>query len=148
MINALITCSREVSMSDVDPHGKTISFGRHKGTRFTRLPISYLKWMVCQRTQAHEIAAAELKRREVVTPKVEISGHAIDRFSQKFLTVWEDWRLTANHDTYEGLHAFLVRLAEEAAQRAHFQRADVVQHHGVLWVFELGGVWPVLKTVK
>lgn len=30
----------------VDTHNKVIVFGKHKGERWTRLPISYLKWIM------------------------------------------------------------------------------------------------------
>lgn len=130
----------------INTHGVRINYGRHQGELYTRIPIGYLKWMVCNRCQEWEVAEAELARREVVTPTIEVSGHAIDRFSQRFLTIWEEHRQTAN-GTYEGLHAFLVRHGERAAAKAKFLNREKVEHLGIKWAFALDGAWPVLKSV-
>lgn len=68
-------------MKKIDPHGKRITFGKHKGELFTRLPVSYLKWMVNEKAQEWEIAKAEFERRGDTMPLVELSGHAIDNAS-------------------------------------------------------------------
>ena len=33
-------------MNDINTHGLVCDFGRHKGIPYTRLPVSYLTWMV------------------------------------------------------------------------------------------------------
>lgn len=88
----------------VSTHHLRCDFGKHDGELYTRIPVGYLLWMVqCGHRQA-DIAQAELDRRGTVTPKIEISGHAIDRASQRCLGVWQR---TRKDD--EGIHAWLSR---------------------------------------
>ena len=68
-------------MSDPNTHHWLMPNGRHKGKRITRVPVSYLKWMINARHQYEEYAQAELNRRGTVTPELEVSGHAIDAAS-------------------------------------------------------------------
>lgn len=87
----------------VNTHNLVVDFGRHKGQLWTRIPISYLKWLVNSRTQWANIAQSELDRRGVVTPdELEITGHALDRAS---LNCLKEWKKTRYRD--EGLHAWL-----------------------------------------
>ena len=62
----------------INTHGQRIEFGKHKGELFTRLPVSYLKWMINENAQQSDIAKAEFERRGDTMPEVELSGHAID----------------------------------------------------------------------
>lgn len=125
----------------VNTHGFTMPSGKHRGELITRVPVSYLKWMVRERHSLANYAQAELDRRGTVTPEIEISGHAIDSASLRIRKVWHESR---GED--EGLHAWLVRMAE-AALREGEQRGDKIAFGGVLWVFERDGEWPLLKTV-
>lgn len=127
---------------DNNPHHKRITFGSHRGELFTRLPVSYLKFMVCNRTQQWEIAQAELDRRGTATPNLDISGHAVDRASLNCLSIWRRTRRQG-----EGLHTWLVRMSNEAIAQCHIDRAGRYKHEGMLFVFESSGAWPILKTV-
>ena len=75
--------------NEINPHGEIIGFGKHKGERFTRLPVSYLRWMINEKTRQHEIAKAEFDRRGDTMPKVDLSGHAIDKASLRCLGIWQ-----------------------------------------------------------
>lgn len=128
-----------------------LSFGRHEGELITRVPVSYLKWMVREDTSQAKQAEEELKRRGTETPDLEVSGHAIDRFSQRHLKLW----LQHQKDEVSpvGLWTFIHRLAREAVRCAGRRKPGepkddlTVNHRGVRWVFALGGAWPVVKTV-
>lgn len=128
----------------LNTHNLICDFGKHDGTPWTRVPVSYLKWMLNQPTMdanKKAIADSELKRRGTVTPELDISGHAIDRASQHCLDLWEDDR-----QGDEGLHAWLVRKATKALRG----KPDAKGRHavdGMLFAFEEGSEWPVLKTV-
>lgn len=130
-----------MSSSEINTHGLVCEFGKHKGTLWTRLPVSYVKWLANQDGPYAEIARAELKRRGTVTPGMEISGHAIDRASQQLIGKWMELRLPN-----EGLHAWLVRMATAARARDR-QKRDKFYYSGMKFVFEEGEIWPVLKTV-
>lgn len=138
----------------INTHNLRIEFGKHKGELWTRVPVSYLKWLVNTpmangATVAQDIAKAELDRRGTFTPTVEVSGHAIDRAS---LSCRKTWHQTAKDDQ-EGLHAWLCRVAAESLATIPVPEltamgADVsVDHLGMRFVFVFGECWPVLKTV-
>jgi uncharacterized protein (DUF3820 family) len=122
-------------------HDWIMPFGKHKGERITRVPVSYLKFMVRERTPHADYAQAELDRRGTVTPDIEITGHAIDSASLRIRKTWHESR---GQD--EGLHAWLVRMASKALVKGE-QRGEKIAFGGVLWVFEKDGEWPILKTV-
>ena len=125
-------------------HGLTIEFGKHKGLLYTRVPVSYLFWMVQAGHQHADIAQAEIERRGSVVPTVEISGHAIDSASLRIRKTWH-----TNAEKGEGLHAWLCRATVEALASGGVVESNgdrVVHHLGVKFVIA-SGRWPVLKTV-
>lgn len=129
-----------VQREPLDTHGYVMQAGKHRGDLITRVPVGYLKWMVRERHREAQWAAAELKRRGTVTPDIEISGHAIDSASLRVRKIWHATR----HEN-EGLHAWLVRVAQEAL--AADPDGDKITHGGIVFVFEKDGAWPLLKTV-
>jgi hypothetical protein len=128
---------------EINTHNLTVNFGRHKGKRYTRIPVNYLLWMVNSRHSKAEIARAELKRRGTVLPMMDISGHAIDRASQYGLEIWKS---TAQKN--EGLHAWLHRMALEAMKRNPEPKDGKYPYKGMVFIIQADGVWPVLKTVR
>ena len=126
----------------MNTHGLICDFGRHKGTPYTQIPVSYLKWMVNVEHSRQEIAKSELKRRGTVTPDVDISGHAIDRASLRCRDIWHQTR-----SKEEGLHAWLVRMTQEAIQKGEQDKNGKYIYNNMKLVIEQDGVWPVLKTI-
>ena len=126
----------------INTHGMTVDFGKHKGTLYTRLPVSYLLWMVGVGHSSKHIAQAELDRRGTVLPELDVSGHAIDRASLSCRKIWHE---TRKQD--EGLHAWLCRIAAEGLAAGEPDEEGRVFTHGMKLVFEMDGEWPVLKTV-
>lgn len=133
-------------MAEINTHNLIISFGKHKGERWTRLPISYLKWILNQHDMAEAIkqtAKAELARRgTVLSYDLELSGHAIDRASLYCLRHWKDTR-----KENEGIHAWLLRVAYDAL--AHGKKIDdhTFQHKFLKFGFAFGELYPTLKTI-
>ena len=123
-------------------HGLICNFGRHRGTPYTRIPISYLRWMLNSGHSRKNIAKAELKRRGSVIPDLELSGHAIDRASQRTLMLWQETR-TGD----EGLHAWLLRMTREALDQGEQDQQGCYRNRGMRFAIEQDGIWPVLKTV-
>lgn len=135
--------TRPVSAPAIDTHGFLMPSGKHRGERITRVPVSYLKWMIRERHSLADHAQAELDRRGIGAerPEIEISGHAIDSASLRVRKTWHEQR-----DQDEGLHSWLLRQAAAALQDGE-RRGDKIAYAGVLFVFEAEGEWPVLKTV-
>ncbi len=120
-----------------------VDFGKHKGVRWTRVPVSYLKWMINAEHDQADRARAELDRRgtSVEDPGVQISGHAIDRFSQRRLARWHEHRIGD-----EGIHAFLVRVVKEAIDGVK-PRGGKYHHRGMVLAIATDMAEPVLKSV-
>lgn len=126
---------------EINTHGLKIDFGKHKGELFTRLPVSYLKWMINSSTQQADIAKAEFERRGDTMPTVEVSGHAIDNASIRVRKIWHE---TKNQD--EGLYSWLQRMVTEALEANDFRNGKF-KHKGMKLVIEQGEEFPVLKTI-
>lgn len=126
----------------MNTHGLEVDFGRHKGTPYTKVPVSYLLWMVNCDHSRKEYAEAELERRGTVLPDLEVSGHAIDRASLHCRKIW--YRTQKEN---EGLHAWLVRMTREAIDKNNVDDKGRYHHNGMRFVIENGEIWPFLKTV-
>lgn len=126
----------------INTHGKTIGFGKHKGELFTRIPVSYLRWMVNENAPESNVAKAELERRGDTMPKVELSGHAIDNAS---LRVRKRWHETRSND--EGLYSWLQRMVLEALEHGERLESGKIKYNGIKLVIHEGEEYPVLKTV-
>lgn len=125
----------------LNTHDLIVDFGKHKGERWTRLPISYLKWLVNEATgERAELAASELARRgSVVSGDLEVSAHALDRASLFCRHLWHQQKTHG-----EGIHAWLHRVATDSMKEGV---PDVVKH-GIKFSFHWGERYPVLKTVR
>ena len=133
-----------------DTHNEIVDFGRHKGTCYTRLPVSYLKWMVNISHSRVELAAAELARRGTTTPELDVSGHALDRASLHCRDLWKETRkLGGPGQDPEGIHSWLCRMAADALKSGVRDNKDRLYYKGMIFAFEDQEelVWPVLKTV-
>ena len=127
----------------MNTHHLICDFGRHNGAPYTRIPVSYLRWMVNTGRSRADIAKAEIERRGTVTPDLDVSGHAIDRASTCCRRIWHQ---TAASDS-EGLHAWLCRVAAEALVMNVRDGDGCYLRMGMRFVFDESGAWPVLKTV-
>ena len=126
-------------------HGVTLPFGRHKGELLTRVPVSYLKWMLNSVTMApewRELAKSEFERRGDTMPVAEITGHAIDKASLRVLHLWDTLR-----GRREGLYSWLMRLTLDALKKGRKLPNGKTKYLGMLLLIEKGVEFPVLKTI-
>lgn len=125
----------------MDTHNKLITFGQYEGQRWTRLPVSYLRYLANEtRGDSKKMAEAELSRRGSLIPKgeVELSGHSIDRASMMLTP--DDWG-------DKGLHSYLYELSVIAYTFTKKEEGDEkVDHDGWAFVFKHGSHYPILKT--
>src|SRR5690349_17976474 len=101
-----------MSTSDRSTEGITLTFGKHRGQLLTRVPVSYLRWIVNQVGMDpywKKLANAEHTRRGGHMPRLELSGHAIDNASLRIRHVWHETR-----EEEEGLYSWLMRVAFDA----------------------------------
>jgi len=129
--------------TNVDTHGVTITYGRYKGERFTRLPIPYLKKMVEHKMAMSRYAKAELKRRGFDADKcIDISPHSIDMASTRLLGHWKRTRRKG-----EGIFTWLHRIALEAIEKGNQDADGRYLHNKMKLSIKTEGVFPVLITV-
>ena len=128
----------------MNTHGLTADFGKHAGELYTRIPVSYLRWMVNAGHRHADIARAELDRRgiSIIDRGIDISSHAVDTASLRIRKSWHEDR-----GDQEGLYAWLVRVCEEALVDQEPDEDGRIDHKGVRLVFATGEVCPILKTV-
>lgn len=132
-------------MTDIGAEGITLSFGKYEGELITRIPVSYLKWMINNKTPQAFYAKAEFERRGDTMPLVEISGHAIDNASLRVQSIWHE-----TSEKGEGLYTWLQRITLEALRTG---KPGVGGNHGKIaylgmrLVIEQGQEFPVLKTI-
>ena len=128
---------------EINPQEEICDFGRHKDQPYTKIPASYLLWMVRAAHRCANIAEAELERRGTVIPEMDITGHAVNRASQHLLDRWQ--RDTAL--SHEGLWNWLHSKANTALERRVTDAQGRYIYDGITFVFDFDGGWPVLKTV-
>ena len=126
----------------LNTHGVEMTFGKHKGELLTRVPVSYLRWMINEKTQMHELAKAEFERRGDTMPKVELSGHAIDNASLRVRKIWHE-----NRGQDEGLYSWLQRVTLEALKDGERLESGKIKYLGMKLVIVEGEEFPTLKTI-
>ena len=126
----------------LNTHGVTIPYGKHKGELITRLPVSYLNWMINKNADMADYARAEIDRRGHKLPEIELSGHAIDNASLRVRKIWHE---TRGKD--EGLYSWLIRITLEAIRKGERLESGKIKYLGMKLVVEQGEEFPVLKTV-
>lgn len=126
-----------------ETHHVKINYGKHIGTPFTRLPLSYLRWMVNEAAPMHPYAKSELERRGTTMPEIEISGHAIDKASLRVRSIWHQTALSQD----EGLYSWLHRMTLEAIEKGEKVGDGAIHYQGMKLVIEKGEEFPVLKTI-
>lgn len=133
------------SSTQINTHNLVVEFGKFKGERWTRIPLSYLRWLINEGTQYSDIAKAEINRRGAsltADKSVELSGHAIDKASLRLRKIWHETAI----DNNEGLFSWLERMASEAYENIQPNESNVI-HNRIKFVFMKGEIYPVLKTV-
>jgi hypothetical protein len=123
-----------------------LSFGKFKNTELTKVPSSYLNWMIVQGHQFAFKAEEELARRGTPCNKtVDIAPHAVDRASQRMMHLW-----ISTQETGEGIYSWLLRRSSAALLAMSSQEKKdrkKVEHDGVIFVLDFNTVIPILVSV-
>lgn len=126
----------------MNTHGVKINYGKYSGELITRLPISYIRWMINQNAPMVDYARAELERRGDTMPTVEISGHAIDKASLRVRKIWHETR-----GQEEGLYSWLSRIVLEALEKGEKMDEEQYYYLGMKLVVARGAEFPSLKSI-
>lgn len=135
-----------------------INVGKYKGTLIDQLPTSYLRWMLGQDFPKEwlEIAKKKVESSPFSNEPLSVSRHAIDRFSMRFLSMWELHRSNAQvtQKEYDGIATFLVKLGEEAwvkgqdvSKNRHQDDGIVKQWRGIKFVFNQNEKFPEYREL-
>lgn len=127
----------------LNTHGVKINYGKHSGELITRLPVSYIRWMINSGAPMADYARAELDRRGDTMPTIELTGHAIDNASIRVRKIWHDTKL---NDT-EGMYSWLMRVTADAIKNGEVLESGKIKYLGMKFVVEQGEEFPVLKTI-
>lgn len=140
-------------MSDKYQPIPRINVGKYKGTPIDQLPVSYCRWMLGQDFPREwlEIAKAKVEASPTYNEPLNVSRHAIDRFSLRFLRLWNEHKQVfhGKQEEADGMATFLVKLAEEAWQNGsdvsknrHQDDGIVKLHRGIKFVFNQSQEFP------
>lgn len=130
----------------INTHGIKITFGKHNGELVTRLPISYIRWLMNESGMEQywkDVARSEFERRGDTMPTVELSGHAIDNASLRVRKIWHETALSKE----EGLYSWLMRITLEAIEKGEKLESGKIKYLGMKLVVEQGEEFPTLKTI-
>lgn len=120
-----------------------ITFGKHQGERWTRIPISYLRWLIDVGSQWSGDAKKELDRRgTVLEHEIVLTGHAIDRF---YLRYNKAGFVRDDIKEMGGIYSSLYKIATEALRQAN--GAEEVKYKKLKFIFRYGELDTTLVTV-
>ena len=111
---------------------------------YTRIPVLELRKQSRRSGLLGLLATRELERRGAprTSHDIDISTHAIDRASQRYIRHF----LNDCAETGEGITEWLHRISREALDQAPAQQSEI-PHRGMHLIFEKTGPYPLLKTV-
>lgn len=92
-----------------------MNVGKYAGVAIDKLPNSYLRWMVSQDFPKEwvRIARKKLEASDYYNDPLNVTRHAIDSFSKRFLNLWV-MHMKETKGEGMGLASFLAHTAKEA----------------------------------
>lgn len=125
--------------------------GRYAGTPVDKLPNSYLRWMMSQDFPKDilEVARRKLAQSKYNNDYLNVSRHALDMYSTRFLNRWLD-----SPERSSGFATFVTKAAQIAWEKGvdrskHRHRDDgiVKEYEGIQWVFNVNSSFSDFKEV-
>lgn len=135
---------------DTDP---VMHVGKYQGTRVSQLPLSYCRWIIMQKFPADIVAAAKKKvdSSAFSTLGINVSRHALDMFSLRFLDYWFE---SEARECGKGLGTFVAEYAERAwdegkdvSKHRHQDDGLVKELDGIRFVYQVSPTFPEHKDV-
>ena len=133
----------------------TITVGRYAGTPIDQLPNSYLRWMITQDFPKGFLDAAKKKLEESNYNDLflNVSRHAIDMFSKRFLELWIQSESDKSEEAM-GLASFIADLAQKAwesgediSKNRHKDDGIAMEYDQIRWVFVENPYFPEFKKL-
>lgn len=129
--------------------------GRYVGRPVDELPNSYLRWVITQNFPKAVLEAAKKKLGASVYNDLylNVSRHALDMFSKRFLFYWMK-RENHKGDAGDGLATFVAKFSQEAWEKGrdvsknrHQNDGIVKEYEGIQFVFCVNPNFPDYKEV-
>ena len=127
--------------------------GKYAGKRVDQLPNSYLRWLVMQDFEPEILAAAQKKLSQSAYDNtyLNVSRHALDMFSTRFINRWLE---SESYKNKMGLATFVTKYAEAAwsfgedvSKNRHQDDGIVKEYEGIRFVFAVSEAFPDYKDV-
>ena len=141
-------------MSEYLPKVK-MTVGKFAGVPVAQLPVSYCRWILGQDfdKEIMEVAKLKVDASPISNEPLNVSRHAIDRFSLRFIDHWNG-HLASSQEKHDGISTFLVKMAEEAwedgediSKNRHKEDGIVKKHKGIKYVFIQSKEFPDYKEL-
>jgi len=141
-------------MKNTNKKNPIMEVGRYAGKPVDSLPNSYLRWVIMQDFEPEILEAAKrkLEQSQYDNTYLNISRHAVDMFSVRFLSKWLGSEAYA--ETKIGLNSFITKLAERAwelgedvSKNRHQDDGIVKEYEGIRFVFAVSEMFPDYKDV-
>lgn len=129
--------------------------GQYAGIPVDQLPLSYLRWLVNQNfpKEITEAAMEKLKKSDYNDTNLDVTRHAIDMFSKRFLFRWIQ-KENIRGDAGDGVATYLAKTADEAWQKGEdvskkrFENDNTIKlYDDILWVFKLNPQFPEYRQL-
>lgn len=124
-------------------------FGRYSGIEIKRIPNSYLRWLLTVPTISSIIrkeVEEKLRNSDFDSTDIQISRHAMDMFSKRFIEKWQDKKV--------GIGSFLAHYAVDALSKGklvkderNLDKGISIYFDEIVWVFNWPKESPEYKTL-
>lgn len=134
-------------------HSPIMPVGKYAGHRIDQLPNAYLRWMLTQNfpTELLNHAEAKLKNSSYNDLHLNVTRHAVDMFSKRFLS---KWILEEGSDEGDGLGTYIAKQAElawtvgEDVSKGRYNNDSINKlYDGIVWAFQTNTNFPEYKDL-
>lgn len=131
-----------------------MTVGRYIGVPIDQLPNSYLRWLITQDFSKDilECARRKLEESDYNDLFLNVSRHALDMFSIRFLDMWLNSQQKKIDEM--GLASFIAQLADQAwkegkdvSKHRHQDDGIIKELGNIKWVFNVNPQYPDYRDV-
>lgn len=124
-----------------------LQFGKYKGKRIDQVPMSYLRWMLGQKfdKELMEYAKKKVETNKTVKDNLDVTRHAIDKFSLNFIDTWDRKMGLGSYVTMKALEAN--EKGKDISKHRHADDQRIMEWEGIKYVFNQDSEMMVLITI-
>lgn len=124
-----------------------LQFGKYKGKRIDQVPMSYLRWMLGQKfdKELMEYAKKKVETNKTVKDNLDVTRHAIDKFSLNFIDTWDRKMGLGSYVTMKALEAN--EKGKDISKHRHADDQRIMEWEGIKYVFNQDSTMLVLITI-